>query len=137
MECKGIAFARLVEEMRLWLYFCSKYKKERMNWLLLIIAGLLEIGFSISLIKMKETNGWLFWEWTGLFLFFLFVSLWLMYKAVETIPVGTAYAVWTGIGSVGTVIVGILFFREPATFWRLFFISTLILSLIGLKLVSD
>ena len=108
-----------------------------MNWLLLLIAGLLEIGFSISLVKMKETSGWLFWEWTGLFLFFLFVSLWLMYKAVETIPVGTAYAVWTGIGSVGTVIVGILFFKEPATFWRLFFISTLILSLIGLKLVSD
>lgn len=108
-----------------------------MNWLLLLVAGLLEIGFSISLVKMKETTGWLFWEWTGLFLFFLFVSLWLMYKAVETIPVGTAYAVWTGIGSVGTVAVGILFFKEPATFWRLFFISTLILSLIGLKLVSD
>ncbi len=108
-----------------------------MNWLLLFIAGILEIGFSISMVKMKETNGWLFWEWTAAFLFFLFVSLWLMYKAVATIPVGTAYAVWTGIGSVGTVIVGIVFFKEPADFWRLFFICTLIISLIGLKLVSD
>ena len=108
-----------------------------MNWILLLIAGLLEIGFSISLAKMKDTGGAIFAGWTAAFLFFLFASLWLMYKAIETIPVGTAYAVWTGIGSVGTVIVGILFFKEPADFWRLFFICTLIISLIGLKLVSD
>lgn len=103
----------------------------------MIIAGLLEIGFSISLAKMKDTTGSPFVVWTIAFLIFLFVSLWLMYKAVDTIPVGTAYAVWTGIGSVGTVIVGILFFKEPADFWRLFFIFTLIASVIGLKVVSD
>ena len=108
-----------------------------MNWFFLFIAGILEIGFSISMVKMKDSSGWLFAGWTAAFLFFLFVSLGLMYKAVETIPVGTAYAVWTGIGSVGTVIAGILFFKEPTDFWRLFFISTLILSIIGLKLVSD
>lgn len=108
-----------------------------MDWLYLIIAGLLEIGFSISLAKMKDTTGSPFVVWTIAFLIFLFVSLWLMYKAVDTIPVGTAYAVWTGIGSVGTVIVGILFFKEPADFWRLFFIFTLIASVIGLKVVSD
>ena len=108
-----------------------------MDWLLLIIAGFLEIGFSISLTKMKDTVGAPFIFWTLLFLVFLFVSLWMMYKAVDTIPVGTAYAVWTGIGSVGTVIVGILFFKEPADFWRLFFIFTLIASVIGLKAVSD
>ena len=108
-----------------------------MNWLLLIIAGFLEIGFSIALAKMKETTGAPFILWTFWFLFFLFVSLWMMYKAVDTIPVGTAYAVWTGIGSVGTVIAGILFFKEPADFWRLFFIFTLIASVIGLKAVSD
>ncbi|MDQ2753896.1 MAG: multidrug efflux SMR transporter [Bacteroidota bacterium] len=108
-----------------------------MNWLILIIAGILEIGFSVSLAKMKDTSGLLFGSWTASFIFFLFASLWLMYKAIETIPVGTAYAVWTGIGSVGTVIVGILFFKEPAHFWRLFFICTLIVSVIGLKLVSD
>lgn len=108
-----------------------------MNWLYLIIAGILEIGFSISLAKMKDTAGAVFAVWTGSFVFFLFVSLWLMYKAIETIPVGTAYAVWTGIGSVGTVIVGIIFFKEPADFWRLFFICTLIASVVGLKFVSD
>lgn len=57
----------------------------------------------------------------------------LLSKSVQTIPIGTAYPVWTGIGAVGTVIVGILFFNEPATFWRLFFITTLILSIVGLK----
>jgi quaternary ammonium compound-resistance protein SugE len=108
-----------------------------MDWLYLIIAGLLEIGFSISLAKMKDTTGSPFILWTVAFLVFLFVSLWLMYKAVDTIQVGTAYAVWTGIGSVGTVVVGILFFKEPSDFWRLFFIFTLIASVIGLKVVSD
>jgi len=57
-------------------------------------------------------------------------------KAAETLPIGTAYAVWTGIGALGTVIVGILFLREPADFWRLFFLSTLVLSIVGLKSVS-
>ena len=56
----------------------------------------------------------------------------LLAKAVHTIPIGTAYPVWTGIGAVGTVLVGILVFKEPATFWRLFFITTLIASVIGL-----
>ncbi len=59
----------------------------------------------------------------------------LLSKSVQTIPIGTAYPVWTGIGAVGTVIVGILFFNEPATFWRLFFITTLIISIVGLKFV--
>jgi len=52
------------------------------------------------------------------------------------LPIGTAYAVWTGIGAVGTVIIGIVFFKEPSEFWRLFFITTLIASIIGLKYVS-
>jgi len=60
----------------------------------------------------------------------------LLTKAVETIPLGTAYAVWTGIGAVGTVLIGIFFFQESAGFWRMFFISLLIMSIIGLKLVS-
>ena len=57
-------------------------------------------------------------------------------KATQTLPMGTAYAVWTGIGAVGTVIMGLLFFKEPATFLRLFFITTLVGSIIGLKWVS-
>ena len=61
--------------------------------------------------------------------------MFLLSRSVQTIPVGTAYPVWTGIGAVGTVIAGIVFFDEPATLGRLFFITTLIISIIGLKLV--
>jgi quaternary ammonium compound-resistance protein SugE len=60
----------------------------------------------------------------------------LLYKATQTLPIGTAYAVWTGVGAVGTVIVGILLFKEPTGFWRLFFLTTLIASIIGLKFAS-
>jgi quaternary ammonium compound-resistance protein SugE len=60
----------------------------------------------------------------------------LLVKATQELPIGTAYAVWTGIGAVGTVLLGILIFKEPADFWRLFFITTLIASVIGLKIVS-
>ena len=59
----------------------------------------------------------------------------LLARATKTIPIGTAYPVWTGIGAVGTVLIGILVFKEPATFWRMFFIVTLIASVIGLKMV--
>lgn len=57
-------------------------------------------------------------------------------KAVERLPIGAVYPVWTGIGAVGAVIVGIVFFGEPATFWRIFFITTLILSIVGLKVLA-
>jgi quaternary ammonium compound-resistance protein SugE len=62
--------------------------------------------------------------------------MYLLYKVTLTLPIGTAYAVWTGIGAVGTVVVGIFIFKEPADFWRLFFLSTLIISIVGLKLVT-
>jgi len=61
----------------------------------------------------------------------------LLVKVAKELPIGTAYAVWTGIGAVGSVLVGILVFKEPATFWRVFFISTLIISIVGLKVVSE
>ena len=64
------------------------------------------------------------------------MSMVLLAKATQTLPLGTAYPVWTGIGAVGTVLVGIFVFHEPATFWRLFFITTLIASIIGLKALS-
>lgn len=70
------------------------------------------------------------------FLAFTIISMALLAKATQSLPIGTAYAVWTGIGAVGTVLVGILFFNEPASFGRLFFIFTLIASIIGLKIVS-
>lgn len=61
----------------------------------------------------------------------------LLYKATQALPIGTAYAVWTGVGAVGTVIIGTILFKEPADFWRIFFLSTLIASIIGLKFVSN
>ena len=66
----------------------------------------------------------------------LAISMFLLYKASQILPIGTAYAVWTGIGAAGTVLMGIIFFKEPADFWRLFFITMLIGSIIGLKAVS-
>ncbi len=108
-----------------------------MNWTLLIIAGLFEIGFASCLGKAKETTGTTATMWMAGFFISLSISMYLLYKATQTLPIGTAYAVWTGIGAVGTVLVGILFFKEPSDFWRLFFISTLIASIIGLKFVSN
>lgn len=107
-----------------------------MNWIILIIAGLFEVGFASCLGKAKETTGSEMYMWYGGFLLCLTISMVLLLKATETLPIGTAYAVWTGIGAVGTVIVGILFFNEPASFWRLFFLTTLISSIVGLKFVS-
>ncbi|HZI25114.1 MAG TPA: SMR family transporter, partial [Chryseolinea sp.] len=65
------------------------------------------------------------------------LSFFLLNKAIQTIPLGTGYAVWTGIGAVGTAIIGIFIFQEPAFFWRVFFITLLIASIIGLKFVSN
>jgi quaternary ammonium compound-resistance protein SugE len=107
-----------------------------MNWILLIIAGLFEVGFTTCLGKAKITSGNTSLLWLGGFFISLTLSMYLLYKATQTLPMGTAYAVWTGIGAVGTAIVGIIFFREPADFWRLFFIVTLIASIAGLKMVS-
>ncbi|MBD3748993.1 MAG: multidrug efflux SMR transporter [Sphingobacteriales bacterium] len=107
-----------------------------MNWILLIIAGFFEMGFAACLGKAKESAGNIAIFWYGGFLLCLTISMVLLVKATQNIPIGTAYAVWTGIGAVGTVLVGIILFKEPVDFWRLFFISTLILSIIGLKLAT-
>lgn len=107
-----------------------------MNWILLIIAGLFETGFATCLGKAKEASGTAATLWFGGFFACLIISMYLLYRATQTLPIGTAYAVWTGIGAVGTVLAGILFFKEPASFWRLFFIVTLIGSIVGLKAVT-
>jgi quaternary ammonium compound-resistance protein SugE len=108
-----------------------------MNWILLIIGGLFEVGFASCLGKAKETSGLESTYWMLGFLICLTLSMLLLYKATQELPIGTAYAVWTGIGAVGTVLVGIVVFKEPATFWRIFFLTTLIASIIGLKFVSS
>lgn len=113
---------------------CRKVKV--MNWIILVIAGLFEAFFAFCLGKVKETQGTDMYWWGAGFLVGLTISMVLLIKATQTLPIGTAYAVWTGIGAVGTVIVGIIFFKDPVSFWRLFFIATLVGSVIGLKAVS-
>ena len=108
-----------------------------MNWIILIVAGLFEVAFAACLGKAKGATGAESIYWYIGFLICLAISMFLLVRVTQELPIGTAYAVWTGIGAVGTVLVGILIFKEPATFWRLFFISSLIASIIGLKLVSE
>lgn len=108
-----------------------------MNWILLVIAGLFEVGFAACLGKAKYASGNSATLWYIGFLVCLFISMLLLVKVTKTLPIGTAYAVWTGIGAVGTVLVGIFVFKESADFWRVFFLATLILSIVGLKFVSN
>lgn len=107
-----------------------------MNWIIVIIAGLFEVAFAACLARAKETTGTISYAWYAGFLVSLTLSMLLLVKATKTLPIGTAYAVWTGIGAVGTVLIGILFFKEPVNFWRVFFLATLIGSIVGLKFVS-
>jgi quaternary ammonium compound-resistance protein SugE len=104
-----------------------------MAWIILVVAGLLEIGWAVGL---KYTEGF-----TRLLpsigtILAMVVSMALLGVAVRTLPLGTAYAVWTGIGTVGTVVVGILVLGEPASFVRLFCVFLIVAGIVGLKLVT-
>lgn len=101
-----------------------------MAWLLLIVAGLLEAGWAIGL---KFTNGFTRPLPSVLTALGIVVSMVLLSLAVRTLPIGTAYAIWVGIGSAGAVLLGIVFLGEPASFGRLFFVALLIVAIIGLK----
>jgi quaternary ammonium compound-resistance protein SugE len=105
-----------------------------MSWIILIVAGLFEVGFTTCL---KLSNNFSDWKWSAGFFICITLSFMLLNKAVQTIPLGTGYAVWTGIGAAGTALIGMFFFKEPTDFWRLFFIFSLIASIVGLKLVSQ
>jgi quaternary ammonium compound-resistance protein SugE len=107
-----------------------------MAWIVLIIAGLFEVGFTTCLAKANESTGSAYFLWIAGFFVSVSLSMYLLYRATLTLPLGTAYAVWTGIGAAGTAIIGILFFKEPFQFWRLFFLFTLIASIVGLKYVT-
>lgn len=104
-----------------------------MAWIYLFVAGCLEVGFTTS---MRYTEGFTKLIPTLLFAGFIAASLYFLNKATEVIPLGTAYAVWAGIGAVGTVVVGIFYFNEPADLPRLALLAVLIGSIVGLKLVS-
>lgn len=104
-----------------------------MPWIYLVIAGLFEVGFTTSL---KFSNNFTNAKWSIAFFVCISLSFFFLNQSIQKIPLGTAYAVWTGIGAVGTAIIGIFYFSEPSDFWRVFFIMMLIGSIIGLKLVS-
>jgi quaternary ammonium compound-resistance protein SugE len=104
-----------------------------MAWIYLAIAGLFEIGWAIGL---KYTDGFTrLWPsiWT---MISMFLSVLLLGLALKTLPVGTGYAVWTGIGAIGTVLLGIYLFNEPATVLRLGCIGLILSGIVGLKLVT-
>ena len=104
-----------------------------MSWLLLILAGLFEIGWAIGL---KYTEGFTrLWPSIGTALAMI-VSLALLGIAMKSLPVGTAYAVWVGVGAVGTVILGIVLFGEPANTLRLVSVALIIGGIVGLKLAT-
>lgn len=105
-----------------------------MAWLFLFVAGLFEVSFTTCL---KLSNNFTNLKWSLGFFISITLSFLLLNKAVQTIPMGTSYAVWTGIGAVGTTIVGILLFKEPSDFWRMLFLTLLIGSILGLKWVSS
>jgi len=104
-----------------------------MHWLYLVLAGCFECAFTTCL---ALSQGLTKIGWAIAFVLLSIVSFGLLTLAAQKIPLGTAYAVWTGVGAVGTATIGIIWFKDPATFWRLFFLTTLIASLIGLKLTS-
>jgi quaternary ammonium compound-resistance protein SugE len=104
-----------------------------MVWIILLFAGLMEIGWAVGL---KYTDNFSRLLPSVLTLGAMAISVWLLSLAMKTLPVGTAYAIWTGIGAVGTVIAGILLFNEPATLARLICIGLIIAGIAGLKMVS-
>ena len=105
-----------------------------MAWVILFVAGLLEIGWAVGL---KYTEGFTRLWPTVATAVALVASMSLLGLAVRTLPLGTAYAVWTGIGTVGTAVLGIVLFREPATALRLLCIGLIVAGIAGLKLASS
>lgn len=108
-----------------------------MNWIILIIAGMCEVGFTYCLGRAKSVTGTEWYLWIGGFVVFTIVSMVLLAKATYTIPMSIAYPIWTGIGVIGTVIIGVVFFNELITFWKILFTIMLIVSIVGLKLLSE
>lgn len=104
-----------------------------MAWLILVLAGLFEIGWVIGL---KYTAGFTrLWPtvWTAIS---MLVSVWLLGLAMKSLPVGTAYSVWVGVGAIGTVILGTVLFEEPANSGRLISVALIIAGIVGLKLTT-
>jgi quaternary ammonium compound-resistance protein SugE len=102
-------------------------------WAVLVVAGLFEIGWAIGL---EYADGFTELVPTVATIVAIFASMLLLARAVETLPIGTAYAVWTGIGAVGTATLGVLLFDEPATLARAGFVALIVLGVVGLNLTG-
>jgi quaternary ammonium compound-resistance protein SugE len=102
-------------------------------WVALIASGLVDVAWALA---MKKADGFANPLWSAVSLLLLAVFVYLLTKALQVLPVGTAYAVWTGIGAAGTVIAGMVLFSEPTSALRLFFIATVVAGIVGLKTVS-
>jgi quaternary ammonium compound-resistance protein SugE len=111
----------------------KKIKRENMSWIYLFIAGLFEIGWAVGL---KYTEGFTRLWPSVITIATMILSFYFLSTAVKTIPIGTAYAIWTGIGAVGTAILGIILFGESKEFMRMFFILLIIVGIVGLKFFS-
>jgi len=105
-----------------------------MAWVYLFLAGLFEVGWAIGL---KYTQGFTKLWPSVLTVVAVVISMSLLALAVRTIPVGTGYAIWTGIGVVGTATLGIVLFAEPVTAWRMFFLLLIVCGIIGLKFTAS
>lgn len=105
-----------------------------MAWILLIIAGLFEIGWPLGF-KLANMHSKYFIWFIGLSILSMGLSGYFLYLAQKSIPIGTAYVIWTGIGAIGTVLLGILFFHDSANIFRLLFLSLILIGIVGLKLV--
>ena len=105
-----------------------------MAWGILVVAGILETGWAVGL---KYTEGFTRLWPTVLTVLSMILSIGLLGLAVRTLPIGTAYAVWTGIGTLGTAILGVVLFREPATVARMVSITLIVAGIIGVKLSSE
>ena len=105
-----------------------------MAWILLIIAGLFEIGWPLGF-KLASMHSKYFIWFIGLSILSKGLSGYFLYLAQKSIPIGTAYVIWTGIGAIGTVLLGILFFHDSANIFRLLFLSLILIGIVGLKLV--
>ena len=104
-----------------------------MAWVILIAAGLLEVGWTVGL---KLSDGFTRPGVTAVTVLAMIASMFLLGVAVRTLPLGTAYAIWTGIGAVGAVLMGIAFFGEPATAGRLLCVALIVSGILGLKMLT-
>lgn len=104
-----------------------------MSWIYLIIAGLFEVGWAVG---MKYSQGFSKPLASVLTIILMILSVVFLAQAIKNIPLGTAYAIWTGIGAIGTVLAGLILFDEPRTFLRLLFVFLIFIGIVGLKLVT-